>query len=189
MYNIFPHIMYYLPGPHNQIFANFEKLRALVKEMAKAHQASLDPNCPRDFIDCFLLKMQQVRVGFVVPCGGRGGFHRRRRARVLLVKHGAVAAVRVQFEEGERRQRCVPLCEISPAGAVQRLNLRLSRTQPGGCKGRGETSLGGKRLLLPSVHPSRGGGGQRGGPPFSHIGFLSPPCPPSPPSRAGKSNG
>ncbi|XP_058051909.1 cytochrome P450 2F5-like isoform X1 [Ahaetulla prasina] len=61
MYNIFPHIMYYLPGPHNQIFANFEKLRALVKEMAKAHQASLDPSCPRDFIDSFLLKMEQEK--------------------------------------------------------------------------------------------------------------------------------
>ncbi|ETE59029.1 Cytochrome protein, partial [Ophiophagus hannah] len=65
MYNIFPHIMYYLPGPHNQIFANFEKLRALVREMAKAHQASLDPSCPRDFIDCFLLKMQQEKED---PC-------------------------------------------------------------------------------------------------------------------------
>ncbi|KAG8143709.1 hypothetical protein E2320_000917 [Naja naja] len=61
MYNIFPHIMYYLPGPHNQIFANFEKLRALMREMAKAHQASLDPSCPRDFIDCFLLKMEQEK--------------------------------------------------------------------------------------------------------------------------------
>lgn len=112
MYNIFPHIMYYLPGPHNQIFANFEKLRALVKEMAKAHQASLDPSCPRDFIDCFLLKMQQVRVGFVVPCGGCRGVNGRRRARLLLVKRRVVATVRLQFEEGER-QRCVPLPKIS----------------------------------------------------------------------------
>uniref|UniRef100_A0A670ZRI7 Cytochrome P450 family 2 subfamily F member 1 n=1 Tax=Pseudonaja textilis TaxID=8673 RepID=A0A670ZRI7_PSETE len=65
MYNIFPHIMYYLPGPHNRIFANFEKLRVLVREMVKAHQASLDPSCPRDFIDCFLLKMQQEKED---PC-------------------------------------------------------------------------------------------------------------------------
>ncbi|XP_025031110.1 cytochrome P450 2F3-like [Python bivittatus] len=61
MYNIFPHIMYYLPGPHNQIFSNFEKLRTLVKEIAKAHQATLDPSCPRDFMDSFLLKMQQEK--------------------------------------------------------------------------------------------------------------------------------
>ncbi|XP_061452464.1 cytochrome P450 2F3-like isoform X2 [Rhineura floridana] len=59
MYNIFPRIMYFLPGPHNQIFINFEKLRAFILEIVKTHQATLDPNCPRDFIDSFLIKMQQ----------------------------------------------------------------------------------------------------------------------------------
>lgn len=163
MYNIFPHIMYYLPGPHNQIFANFEKLRALVKEMAEAHQASLDPSCPRDFIDCFLLKMQQVRMGFVVLCGAlcRLPWQRRAKCRVVVT-------VTVQFEEGGRQRR-VPLHKIFPAAAaVQRLSLPLA-TKAGetlGCLWRW---------------------GGRGAPPFSHLGFLSHTCLPHP--REGKSNG
>ncbi|XP_060114375.1 cytochrome P450 2F2-like [Heteronotia binoei] len=61
MYNLFPHVMYYLPGPHNRIFENFEKLDQFILEMTKTHQETLDPNFPRDFIDCFLLKMQQEK--------------------------------------------------------------------------------------------------------------------------------
>ncbi|XP_015271937.1 PREDICTED: cytochrome P450 2F2-like, partial [Gekko japonicus] len=61
MYNLFSHVMYYLPGPHNRIFENFEKLRLFILEMAKMHQETLDPSFPRDFIDCFLLKMQQEK--------------------------------------------------------------------------------------------------------------------------------
>ncbi|XP_034648007.1 cytochrome P450 2F5-like [Trachemys scripta elegans] len=59
MYNIFPGPMSCLPGPHNRIFENFEQLRQFVLERVKMHQESFDPNCPRDFIDCFLLKMEQ----------------------------------------------------------------------------------------------------------------------------------
>ncbi|XP_060114373.1 cytochrome P450 2F3-like isoform X2 [Heteronotia binoei] len=65
MYNLFPHLMYYLPGPHNRIFENFEKLRLFVLEMVKIHQETLDSSSPRDFIDCFLLKMQQEKKD---PC-------------------------------------------------------------------------------------------------------------------------
>ncbi|XP_044844345.1 cytochrome P450 2F3-like isoform X3 [Mauremys mutica] len=59
LYNIFPGLMSYVPGPHNRIFENFEQLRLFVLERVKMHQESFDPNCPRDFIDCFLLKMEQ----------------------------------------------------------------------------------------------------------------------------------
>ncbi|XP_067412714.1 cytochrome P450 2F3-like [Emydura macquarii macquarii] len=59
MYNLFPSPMSYLPGPHNRIFENFEQLRLFVSERVKMHQESFDPNCPRDFIDCFLLRMEQ----------------------------------------------------------------------------------------------------------------------------------
>uniref|UniRef100_A0A8C3FW03 Uncharacterized protein n=1 Tax=Chrysemys picta bellii TaxID=8478 RepID=A0A8C3FW03_CHRPI len=59
MYNIFPGLMSCLPGPHNRIFENFEQLQLFVLERVKMHQESFDPNCPRDFIDCFLLKMEQ----------------------------------------------------------------------------------------------------------------------------------
>ncbi|XP_062996464.1 cytochrome P450 2F3-like isoform X2 [Elgaria multicarinata webbii] len=61
MYNIFPRIMDYLPGSHNNMFSNLEKLRLFILELVKKHQATLDPNCPRDFVDSFLLKMQQEK--------------------------------------------------------------------------------------------------------------------------------
>ncbi|XP_029427604.1 cytochrome P450 2F3-like [Rhinatrema bivittatum] len=59
LYNIFPNLMYYLPGPHNKIFSNFEKLKLFVLERIKMHDELFDANCPRDFIDCFLTKMKQ----------------------------------------------------------------------------------------------------------------------------------
>ncbi|CAI5780757.1 cytochrome P450 2F5-like [Podarcis lilfordi] len=61
LYNTFPHILRYLPGPHKQLFANFEKLRLFILEIVKEHQATFDPSCPRDFIDSFLLKMQEEK--------------------------------------------------------------------------------------------------------------------------------
>uniref|UniRef100_A0A8C8SG86 Uncharacterized protein n=1 Tax=Pelusios castaneus TaxID=367368 RepID=A0A8C8SG86_9SAUR len=59
MYNLFPGPMSYLPGHHNRIFENFEQLRLFVCERVKMHQESFDRHCPRDFIDCFLLRMEQ----------------------------------------------------------------------------------------------------------------------------------
>lgn len=64
---MFPKILDYLPGPHNKIFAQFDILKAFVSEEVKMHQASLDPNSPQDFIDCFLNKMQEVRRQHLAP--------------------------------------------------------------------------------------------------------------------------
>ncbi|XP_029814465.1 cytochrome P450 2C8-like [Manacus vitellinus] len=61
LYQMFSKIMDYLPGPHNKIFAEFDALKAFVAEEVKLHQASLDPNSPQDFIDCFLSKMQEEK--------------------------------------------------------------------------------------------------------------------------------
>ncbi|KFO88785.1 hypothetical protein N320_00649 [Buceros rhinoceros silvestris] len=61
LYQMFPKILNYLPGPHNKIFAEFDGLKAFVSEEVKMHQASLDPSSPRDFIDCFLNKMQEEK--------------------------------------------------------------------------------------------------------------------------------
>ncbi|RMC11164.1 hypothetical protein DUI87_12077 [Hirundo rustica rustica] len=61
LYHMFSNILDYLPGPHNKIFAEFDALKAFVAEEVKLHQASLDPNSPQDFIDCFLSKMQEEK--------------------------------------------------------------------------------------------------------------------------------
>ncbi|CAJ0957045.1 unnamed protein product [Ranitomeya imitator] len=55
--NLFPNFMARVPGPHQSIFKSFEKLKEFVMGMARAHQDTLDENCPRDFLDCFLIKM------------------------------------------------------------------------------------------------------------------------------------
>ncbi|KAG8143705.1 hypothetical protein E2320_000914 [Naja naja] len=57
--DIFFEIVQRVPGSHQMAFKRFSELKEFVAKKAKAHQETLDPNSPRDFIDCFLVKMQQ----------------------------------------------------------------------------------------------------------------------------------
>uniref|UniRef100_A0A670JQ47 Cytochrome P450 2C25-like n=1 Tax=Podarcis muralis TaxID=64176 RepID=A0A670JQ47_PODMU len=59
LYNIFPRILDYLPGPHQTFFKNLGDIQVFIAQKVKDHERSLDPNAPRDFIDSFLLKMEQ----------------------------------------------------------------------------------------------------------------------------------
>ncbi|XP_063793794.1 cytochrome P450 2F3-like isoform X2 [Pseudophryne corroboree] len=59
LYNMFPDIMQYVPGPHRTIRKNFDDIYEITDEMIKNHEKTLDPNNPRDYIDCFLIKMKQ----------------------------------------------------------------------------------------------------------------------------------
>jgi hypothetical protein len=61
-------IIDYLPGSHNKILKNFADVKSYVLEKVKEHQESLDVNNPRDFIDCFLIKMEQVKC-LLAFCG------------------------------------------------------------------------------------------------------------------------
>ncbi|KAM4642703.1 cytochrome P450 2F2-like [Discoglossus pictus] len=61
MYDIFPSIMQALPGPHNKIFSLFQGFIDAVKERVKSNMTTLDPNCPRDFIDCYLIRMKEEK--------------------------------------------------------------------------------------------------------------------------------
>ncbi|XP_069602775.1 cytochrome P450 2G1-like [Ranitomeya imitator] len=61
LFNMFPTIMSYLPGPHQKIFKVTDNLKQFIKKMINTHQASLDENFPRDFIDCFLIKMKEEK--------------------------------------------------------------------------------------------------------------------------------
>ncbi|XP_030075407.1 cytochrome P450 2F3 isoform X3 [Microcaecilia unicolor] len=61
LYNIYSDVLQYLPGPHKKLFGNYETLRAILQDSIKAHQKTLDPNNPRDYIDVFLIKMEQEK--------------------------------------------------------------------------------------------------------------------------------
>ncbi|XP_068106786.1 cytochrome P450 2H2-like isoform X2 [Hyperolius riggenbachi] len=62
LFNFFPKVMSYIPGPHQKLFTYFENFKQSLRDMVKAHKETLDENCPRDFIDCFLIKMQEERT-------------------------------------------------------------------------------------------------------------------------------
>ncbi|XP_007956992.1 cytochrome P450 2C42-like [Orycteropus afer afer] len=59
--NSFPMLIDYIPGCHNTFIKNAAEENALILEKIKEHQESLDINNPRDFIDCFLIKMEQEK--------------------------------------------------------------------------------------------------------------------------------
>ncbi|XP_074089263.1 cytochrome P450 2C23-like [Macrotis lagotis] len=62
LYNIYPSLIKHLPGSHRIIHKNIFKLRNFIMDQVKKHEKTLDPNNPRDFIDCFLIKMQQKKM-------------------------------------------------------------------------------------------------------------------------------
>ncbi|KAK2515539.1 hypothetical protein Q9233_014052 [Columba guinea] len=62
IYNTFPNIMHRLPGPHRKALAECEKLKDYIRERVELHKLTLDPSCPRDYIDCFLLRAEKVEV-------------------------------------------------------------------------------------------------------------------------------
>ncbi|XP_029427429.1 cytochrome P450 2C23-like isoform X2 [Rhinatrema bivittatum] len=57
--NAFPQILKYYPGAFPSFMRNLQQLKDFVLNEIKTHQQTLDPSCPRDFIDCFLIKMEQ----------------------------------------------------------------------------------------------------------------------------------
>lgn len=61
LYNIFPRLMEWLPGRQHKMFARIEVLREFTMKKIQEHEDTLDPSLPRDYIDCFLLKLSQEK--------------------------------------------------------------------------------------------------------------------------------
>lgn len=64
LHDMIPEIMNYIPGPHQEINKLLQNLLDFVSERVKINQETLDPSNPRDYIDCFLIKMNQVTFIF-----------------------------------------------------------------------------------------------------------------------------
>lgn len=60
LYNVFPRLMEWLPGQQHKMLAKIEELREFIMKKILEHQDTLDPNSPRDYIDCFLMRVSQV---------------------------------------------------------------------------------------------------------------------------------
>lgn len=61
LYEMFYSVMKHLPGPQQQAFKELEGLRDFIAKKVERNQRTLDPNSPRDFIDSFLIRMQEEK--------------------------------------------------------------------------------------------------------------------------------
>ncbi|XP_042299556.1 cytochrome P450 2C42-like isoform X2 [Sceloporus undulatus] len=61
MKNFAPRLMRVLAGPFDKLSKCIQDLLTFVSQRIQAHRESFDPNYPRDFIDCFLSKMEQEK--------------------------------------------------------------------------------------------------------------------------------
>ncbi|XP_069842856.1 cytochrome P450 2F3-like isoform X2 [Dendropsophus ebraccatus] len=59
LYNMFPDLMEYVPGPHQKMKRYFQDIYDISADMIKYHEKTLDPENPRDYIDCFLIKIKE----------------------------------------------------------------------------------------------------------------------------------
>ncbi|XP_065527870.1 cytochrome P450 2H2-like [Lathamus discolor] len=61
LYNFFPTLMDFLPGPHKKMLKNVDEVNKFILEIITQHKETWDPSCTRDFIDAFLNKMDQEK--------------------------------------------------------------------------------------------------------------------------------
>ncbi|XP_068822418.1 cytochrome P450 2J2 isoform X2 [Capricornis sumatraensis] len=66
LYNVFPRIMNFLPGPHQRLFSNWEKLKMFVARMIENHKRDWNPAEARDFIDAYLQETEKDEAPCVV---------------------------------------------------------------------------------------------------------------------------
>ncbi|KAM8903923.1 cytochrome P450 2A5-like [Spinachia spinachia] len=61
LYNFFPWLMEHLPGSQHAFFSKAEKLIEFIETKLQHHKETLDSSSARDFIDCFLIRMNQEK--------------------------------------------------------------------------------------------------------------------------------
>lgn len=63
LFELYPSFLKYFPGSHRQIYKNLQEINVFIGRSVEKHRETLDPNAPRDFIDCYLLRMEKVGFG------------------------------------------------------------------------------------------------------------------------------
>ncbi|KAM5320642.1 cytochrome P450 2C23-like isoform 2-T2 [Glossophaga mutica] len=61
IYNLWPKFIKHLPGEHKSFFKRVAAIKHFILQKVKEHRESLDQSNPRDYIDCFLTKMEQEK--------------------------------------------------------------------------------------------------------------------------------
>uniref|UniRef100_A0A8C6YEI9 Uncharacterized protein n=1 Tax=Naja naja TaxID=35670 RepID=A0A8C6YEI9_NAJNA len=61
VYDLFPQLMKYLPGPHKKALASLDIILAFAKQEIEKHKKSHSLHEPQDFIDYYLLQMEKSK--------------------------------------------------------------------------------------------------------------------------------
>ncbi|XP_077192793.1 cytochrome P450 2G1-like isoform X2 [Paroedura picta] len=61
LYNMFPELMEKIPGIHHRGSKCSQEIINFILERIEIQKASLDPSMPQNYIDCFLVKMEQEK--------------------------------------------------------------------------------------------------------------------------------
>uniref|UniRef100_A0A3Q2Q4D3 Cytochrome P450, family 2, subfamily AD, polypeptide 2 n=1 Tax=Fundulus heteroclitus TaxID=8078 RepID=A0A3Q2Q4D3_FUNHE len=61
LYDAFPGLMSYLPGPHQTVHANYRKIVSFLENEIEKHREEWNPDDPRDFIDVYLSEMEKKK--------------------------------------------------------------------------------------------------------------------------------
>ncbi|XP_029005204.1 cytochrome P450 2J2-like isoform X2 [Betta splendens] len=61
LYDVFPGLMKYLPGPHHTVLANYAKIIKFLSNQIQRHQEAWNPDNPRDYIDVYLSEMDKKK--------------------------------------------------------------------------------------------------------------------------------
>ncbi|KAG2461216.1 CP2J2 protein, partial [Polypterus senegalus] len=57
LYNAFPTVMKRLPGRHNDIFRNYKKVVAFLRQQIQTHRDNWEPSEPRDYMDSYFAEI------------------------------------------------------------------------------------------------------------------------------------
>uniref|UniRef100_A0A8D3B7U7 Cytochrome P450, family 2, subfamily AD, polypeptide 3 n=1 Tax=Scophthalmus maximus TaxID=52904 RepID=A0A8D3B7U7_SCOMX len=61
LYDAFPGLMKYLPGPHQSVHANYKEITTFLRKEIEKHQEEWNADDPRDYIDVYLAEIEKKK--------------------------------------------------------------------------------------------------------------------------------